>query len=368
MNAINPNHPAYNDYRRRMRGEKLPLGVSKPEAGFYRYKTRGVDTVAVIMPNRNEMPWELICHIGPERREMKAIEVWDYVAGKHIRPEVAKTVLETGEWPGDVTPIAEVLANPTIPSQVKGEGPFPITPPEARGSVVGDNAEKAGVGPIEEATSYLETASAFHKTVIGGITDETTANKAQNVRDQLAKLSGDKGTLKTAHGAEKAPYLEQCRLIDDKYLRLIDAIKTLSVEIGRPLKAYLDEEDHKKREAAEAERKKLEAEAEAKRQAAVAEARARHDEETAKQIEAVPVAALVPEAPKVEKTMVGGQRGGRRTGLKPQTTYVIEDYAKALEAVKEQADVREAVQIAVNRLSKAGAVLPGVKKVEGTKL
>lgn len=366
MTAINPNHPAFDSYRRRLKGEKLPLREGEPEAGFYRYKSRPIDTIAIIMPNGNDAPWELVCAVGVERREMNPVEVWAYIAGRHVSPAIARQVLETGQWPD---------AAPAPAAEPKPESKPEEIIPQAKGSVLGDNAKAAGVGPVEEALAYLEVADAFLKSLSGKIEDELTANKAANCRDKLASFSGDKGTLKVAHTEEKRPHLEKCREIDEKYLRVIDRLKEKHAEIGRPLKVYLDAKQAAAAAAAAAERKRLEAEAAAKQQKAIEEARARLDEETANQIAAVPIEALVAAMPgatamavKAEKVQVGGQVSGRKTTLKKKVTYEIEDYDKALAAVKDHPDVREVVQQVVNRLSQAGAMPPGVKKVDGTRL
>jgi hypothetical protein len=362
VTTLDPNHPAFDTYRRRLRGEKLPLHESKPEAGFWPYKTRSTKTIAVIMPSRNEAPWDLLAFVGPERRAMNPVEIWAYIGGNPVPPDVAKHVLETGEWP-DAAPSAPGPNREEIQAEAEP------APPPARGSVIGDNAQAAGVGPVEEALAYLDVADQFLRDLKGAINDDLTANRAANCRDEIQRFAGDKGVLKLAHAEEKRPYLEKCREIDEKYLRVIDLMKAKHAAIGVPLKVYLDAKAAKARAAAEAERQRLEAEAEARRLKAIEEARARQDEEAVKQIEQVPVAALIEQPlPEPAKVMVGGQRSGRRTGLKKETTYVIEDYEKALMAVKDQKDVQEAVQKAVNRLSKAGAILPGVKKVEGTKL
>lgn len=371
MTALDPNHKAFDSYRRRLKGEKLPMRESEPEAGFYRYKTRNIDTAVVVMPTSNDEPWDLICLVGKEQRQFNALEIWTYIVGKHVTPQAAQVVWETGKWP-EAAP--EALVNPPeVASEVAPAEQAPPedvgSPPEARGSVMGDNAEKAGVGPIEEAKSYLEVAMAFFTGLKGKITTKLDADKAANCRDRLAMYSGDSGILKKAHTEEKAPYLAKCREIDDKYLRLIETLKKMQTDIGVPLKVYLDGEAAKVRAAAEAERKRQEEEAAKKRQAAIEEARKRQDEEAAKQIEAIPVAALIEApAPAPVKVAVGGQASGRRTTLKKETIYTITDYDKVLQAVKDQADVREAVEKAAKRLAKAGMTIEGLTKSEGTKL
>lgn len=372
MSTLNPNHPAFDSYRRRVAGEKVLLREGQPEAGFWRLKTRTLDTVAVIMPDRNEKPWNLICHVGPERREMAVLEVWGYVAGRLVRPEVAKVVLETGKWP-EAAPEPKITLSPGRPI-VAGD---PINEriatkvedliPQARGSVMGDNAEAAGIDPmIQDAETYLETAEQFFADLKGRIETPELAKTATSYREELRSLSAK---LEAKRVAEKEPYLKKGREIDATYGTPRDKLDATFRKIGVPLKAYLDAEDAKARAAAEAERKRLEAEAEAKRQKAIEEARARQDEEAAKQIEQVPVAALMETpAPVAAKVQIESPRSGKKTGLKKETTYVIEDYDKVIAAVKEQSDVREAVEKAARRLAKAGVEIAGLKKVEGTKL
>ncbi len=50
---------------------------------------------------------------------------------------------------------------------------------------------------------------------------------------------------------------------------------------------------------------------------------------------------------------------GRRTGLRTSIVCVVDDYAKALEHVKDDKDVVAAVEKVCKRLARAGATVPG---------
>lgn len=379
MTALDPNHPAFDSYRRRMRGEKLPLAESQPEAGFYRYRTRTINTAAIIMPNRNESPWDLVCFVGPERRVMEPVEIWSYVAGRHVSPDAAKVVLETGEWPASAPAAPALNEFPKLEDAGPKSADSPAETEEAQKGEAGpepqtgtlahelNNAIAAGIDKLlVDAEAYLETASQFFSDLKGKIETEIVAKKAASYREELWALAL---RVETKRVSEKEPFLQKGREIDALYGAPRDRLKELHAAIGRPLKAYLDAEQAKLRAAAEAERKRLEAEAEQRRQQAIEAAKACQDEEAAQKIAEIPIESIMEKpAPVVEKARIESPRSGKKVGLKKETTYVIEDYDAVLEAVKNQTDVREAVQKAVNRLMRAGVAIPGAKKVEGTRI
>jgi hypothetical protein len=60
--------------------------------------------------------------------------------------------------------------------------------------------------------------------------------------------------------------------------------------------------------------------------------------------------------------------GGRRTSTRKEVVANIVDFDAALAFVKDQPEIREAVEVCVRRCAKAGVKVPGVEIREETKV
>lgn len=155
------------------------------------------------------------------------------------------------------------------------------------------------------------------------IKDQDEADKAANLRDRLLELSK---AADEKRRAEKKPHDDAAKAVQQKWLPLVDSPKAAAARLRGELTGYLQAEERRKaQEAAQA--------------------------------------AEAGEAPPEVKAHAGGALG-RKTGLRTITDIEIMDYAQALSALKDEADVREAVEKVARRRARAGVETPGVKRVE----
>ncbi len=180
----------WNHWQRRLAGEMLPLVNEQPECGFYRMKNRynGVPTPVAYWPSGSEVH----CRIGGEDVSVeKGQEVWSWCAKYPITEEAYRAVAEQGKpWP-DIDPIADEQAR----HRIGGNNP----PDEAVIIRVQIDTAIAGIGPYSEVTS-----------------DEHAA-QAQTLRSRLLELRAE---AEKHHKAEKQPYLDAGREVDNRWLPL----------------------------------------------------------------------------------------------------------------------------------------------------
>ena len=231
-----------------------------------------------------------------------------------------------------------------------------VWPGEVPTAAIGDNSGE--VTPLEELSDAVESASAWiAKTAIR---DQAGADMASNFRAKLLKL------VKAVDGireAEKAPHLTAGKAVDAKYKPKIEAGEMAADQLRRALTDWMRADEAAKQAAAD--KKHREA------VAAAAAERTRVEAERAAKMASDPIAALTdpepelpmaPPPPEPVRVQAGGQ-SGRKTGFRSVTRYVVNDYAAALEFVKDHAKVKAAVQEVAAAMAKAGAIVPGVETI-----
>jgi hypothetical protein len=346
--------------------KEMPFIEGEPENGFYWMKHLGGKTVVAIISDPIN-PGRQICYIGPEKRETSALQIWRWLMGKHIKPELAKAIFDGGEWPGDVpdsSPETEVSAPAT--SGAAPLLPDESTPPLASGPVPSQLGHNSGEVPqtksegdlaLEEVAAYRDRVLSFFANIKKRVTRAEDANAVDNYRDELQACVT---RLKAIHRKEKEPHDKLVKAIDAKYLRPCDDIEETRRMLFSAVNIWKADEQKRRNAEAEEERKRMLALAEAKRQAELAAAMANNDVEAAADIAAAPIE--VPEV-KVERVLTGGQRG-RRKGVQMEKVVAFtgpDGYLKAFMALRDRTDVREAIEAAVMKLHKAGTSVPGTE-------
>ena len=316
----------YDWWRKSLAGHGPKIIEDEPHNGFYRMRAHRNGPwlpVAIFVKKGGQQ----IARVAGGVR--KPEDVWTYCAGNPVSQADAKYAFEHGEWPGDA---------PTI----------------------GDNAEKAGVGPLELLLDYMETARSWFSKV-GKIADQKAVDQAANYAAELARL---KSNADKERDSLVRPHLDAQRDINGQYKPPIDDADKLIKDIKRACDAFLV-----------AEKRRLEDEArakyEAKLKAAEAE-RARIEAEREKQMRDNPIAALTspepefpvaPLPPEPIKVQAGGQRG-RRMGLRKVTEYSVADFDKVYAWAKDNPRVRDVVEKVAIQAAKAGVAVPGIKAEE----
>ena len=306
---------AYQFWRDALAGKEVKISADYPQPGYYKArKGKGGPWTPVAI-------WEkdgaLVARFGPEMAN--PLDIWTWCAGNPVAKEDAKKAFETGIFPGEI----------------------------------GHNSGDLSLA--EEIDDAINRAAEWQKST--KITDKVTADTAANMRQRLLDLSkkADK-----ERDEKKRPHLEAGRAIDAEYKPLVEAATSAANSIRDMLTQWMRAEEAKQR-----------AEAEAKRKAEM-ERIAKEQAERAAKMAADPIAALTdpePEPPlplapiEPPKVQAGGQ-AGRKAGLRTVVRFEIEDYAAALAHVTNHKDVISAVEKACFAMAKAGATVPGVKRIE----
>lgn len=211
------------------------------------------------------------------------------------------------------------------------------------------------------------------------VVDEETLGKAGD----LAKiLRSCEGYISEVHKAVKEPYLVRGRACDAEKNRLIADITTARSALADKMNGFMAKREAERRAeearraaearaaaeaAARAEREAREAEeaaARAQREAQTEEERqeaARRAAEAAREAEQRIADAALAAAPTAKAEPVRSDTGSTISG---RTVWLsqVEDYTKAMKAVKSDPKVREAIDAAVQRLVKAGQrEIPGAR-------
>jgi hypothetical protein len=210
--------------------------------------------------------------------------------------------------------------------------------PDAIETLIGSNnppADEAEADEVENACKAALDAAAKP------VTNQTEADKLGNHRDRLAKLYKAKEGERVA---EKEPHLEAGRQVDAKFKPILAKVE----DAGKAVKATLTK-------WLVAEQSRIDAENAAK---AKAEREAREAAAAANLPPPEPAPVQEPEKPRAGTV-------GRASALRTFKSAVITDYAKALAAVANHAEVKELVQTLADRAARADIAMDGCEiKVE----
>jgi hypothetical protein len=301
---------AFQPYRDMLAGKEVPIHADQPYPGRYKMK-RGNRFVAVLI--NHDSDGNIKARVGSEI--VDALPIWTYCAKHPITKADYDAFNESGRFPGEID--------------------------------IGHNS-----GDLSLAEEINDAAARANEWLGSkAIVTKVDADTAANMRARLLDLSkkADK-----ERDEKKRPHLEAGRAIDAEYKPLVEAATSAANAIRDALTQWMRAEEAKQR-----------AEAEAKRKAE----QERLDKERAALIAANPIAEFTEEPPlplapvEPPKVQAGGQ-AGRKAGLRTITRYELTDYAAALEHVKNHKDVIAAVEKACFAMAKAGADVPGVKKIE----
>lgn len=334
----------FEQWRKRLAGEKVPTYDGEPDPGYYREK---------ITQDRKHIGWNPICYYRTEDDEMicvvgivpnrkivtpqRGADLWTWVCKYPISEEQYRAVAERGErWHDE---------------------PQTSAPPAAKGSVIGDNnppGEDKPVDPLAEMREKIENAIGAAKDI--KVESDEDAARAQGSRARLLELSGQ---ADKAREDEKAPHLKAGKEIDNKYRPLVSQPKEAADAIRTKLTAW---ENKKRADAAEAERKRLaevrRVEEENRKAAEAAAAANKPPPEPIKAPEPTPE----PDAPK-PSTKIGGTYG-KAASVQMIKVARVDDWTKAAMHFVEHPDLRAAVQKLCNADMKAGKDVPGVVVIE----
>lgn len=300
---------AYQFWRDALAGKEVAISADHPQPGYYKArKGKGGPWTPVAI-------WEkdgaLVARFGPEMAN--PLDIWTWCSGNPVAKDDAKHAFEHGMFPGEI----------------------------------GHNSGDLSL--LEEIDDAVKQTRAW--LAKNAITDKVTADTAANMRARLLDLAKKADAEREE---KKKPHLLAGRAVDAEYMPQIDMAKGGANELRDTLTIWMRKEEAKARAEAEAARK-VELERVEKERAELLKANP-----MAEYTEPLPAPPPPIEPPKVQ---AGGQ-AGRKAHMRTQVRYEIEDYAAALAHVKDHKDVIAAVEKACFAQAKAGATVPGIKRIE----
>jgi hypothetical protein len=206
-------------WRARLAGQNPPVVADEPHSGYYRGRRKGGEMIAVAYWYDSHTG-ELRCHVnGADEKELRAKEMWPFVAAKPIPAELYKAVVVDGKpWP-DV--------------DASLQGPQP-------GTVYVDGADIL-VATKAELARMVAAAQAY----TAEISSDDEASRVQSVRAALNKVKGDAEDFRDT---ERAPHGKIYDDITAKWKPIIE----VAHDTGRLLRDMLDVWVNKKDAAAKA--------------------------------------------------------------------------------------------------------------------
>lgn len=303
-------------------GKSLPVHESEPHIGYYRVRRKGGqwEPVAIFYPDDSD---QMVAYRnGREVADINSLWVW--CCRNPITYDAYMKATNGGGWDDE-------------PAQVRG---------------IGDNSGEAD--PFDairiELDGEIEQADEFLKAPIQSQAD---ADKAGIWAKRLSELA------KRADGErerEKAPHLQACRDVDDKWRPVIADAKDKATALKRHVEPFLIAEKRKRDEEA----RKAREEAERQRLAAM---QAQDEEQRAAALKAAQEAE---KAAEVKNASAG--RTGARVSVRVEKVGVVTDYAKAAAALvaMNHKDILECIDKLAQRAARSGMSFDGmeVREVE----
>lgn len=324
----------YDFWRRRLKGEVIPIHDGEPQAGFYR---NGAAAVAYWFGKDGKIR----CRVdNKDVPEQDAMERWPFASKKPVSHEAYKAKLESGDWPSESDVVtADIEIARTDPNAGTFEG---LQKRIKRLAIEADRLIAHGAAIFQE-----------------------DADRASDIADRLGKLWTQSDNLRKV---EKQPHLDAERAVDDKWRPVLTnatIYKRLKEVVVEPLLKAKKREKEQAEQAARdaAERARLEAE-EAVRKAAEAAKQANAPNELIEQQAAQAQAAAAAAAARVEQVssqrVTAGTRG-RSVHLRSAQVVTIEDRAAVLAHFADREEITAVLQTLAERSVKAGIAVPGVK-------
>lgn len=285
-----------------------------PRSGYYRLKD---EAIAFWREDGEVVCWRSGTQWAAPTKADAVDELFGWCAPHPISFEDFTHFQQHGRWPDQIAPV-EVS---------------PDLPPHERADA--------------ELTAQREAMAAWVKE-IGKIATQEHATKAGNFADAFAKIEK---ASDEARKAEKEPHLEAGRAVDAKWQPIVKRAAELKAWAKKSTEPFLIAE--KARIAAE---EKAAAEARAKA--------AREAEEARRRAEATGAPPTAPEPPPLPAPPPAKAKAGK-VHLRSKTVHEIVSMRDVLTYFAtlndHSAELKDAVQLVVNRMSHAGIKVPGVE-------
>lgn len=354
----------YDNWKARLRGDKLPVIEREPECGFWFKRTRGARVPVAIYLGDNDRIVALIGVKADSPQPIGADKVWIDCAANPITKETYREVYAGGAWPGDHTkaPANDQPAEETAPVAATSD----LKPrPNAPAADPNDTIDNPALAAFRD---QIDSAIAQAKAVKPPTTDEEAA-AIQGLRARLLELHRKTDERRTEL---KAPHLKAGKDIDEAWQPPIKNAKAEADRLNSLNEAYETAKLRARREEERlAEQRRVAAIREQERVRIENEAAARAAEEAGRPAPepkpepvvtpAEPVAAA-PVETKIAPTV------GRAASKKAVYVAVISSVDKVFQVFKNDARVITLLQKLAQEVVDAGGGVDGVVLEEKVKL
>lgn len=325
----------YDHYLANLAGKRPPIHANEPQCGYYKrnFERDGPFVAAAIWRNPTG---ELVCRVGNNMADPR--QQWVRLARHPIEEAKARAWFETGLWPGeDAKPYAAAEEIPFEPLDEPAVEPAAATSDgEPRPNADAADPAQALLERFEEA---LASTEAWVKPG-AAINDEKQATLVGNKIGTLRELAGE---LTDHHKVVKKPHWDECKRLDDLFLKPAKKLDEIVATLRRISTTYMVAEEEKRRKAAEEAQKAAEA--------------AKESGEPVN--DDAPPFDVDPPAP----VRIGGDTG-RALSLRTISDVEITDIAKVFRKFKEHPDVIALLSKLAHQSLKTGSKVPGAKLTE----
>lgn len=352
----------FENWRKRLAGEKIPTYETEPDPGYYRKpikeRTEGgaskkVGWIAVSF--WRDTAGAMICNVGINAeitdKELQN-KMWLDVVRYPITEELYFDVVDKGApWPDmPHEPPAQPTAGFSLIAADLEEQAEKVAEHKAS---IGHNNPPAD-DPLAAMREQIESAVGAAKDI--KVTSKDAADAAQAFRARLNELANNADKVRKG---EKAPHEAKAKEVDAKYMPLVKMAKEAADRIRDQLNAFATELLRQQREAerkAEADRAEIELQA---RRRAQAEADRKAAMEKGDEPPPLPPAAPAPSQPvQTAVTTIKGA-SGKAAGVATVKYAVITDWDATVAHYAGDRAVRDLVQKLADRDAKAGLQVPG---------
>lgn len=217
----------YDNWRRRLAGEALPIHEDIIESGFWRAPVKRTKRMMAIAIWRDEQDLvQMTADEVPIPRE-RHHDVWTRCVKQPVSYEVYKTVVDGGRWPDEI----EDEAKESAPRR-------------------GDNQPDLKAELMDQLESLRKLWSEWLESIGGTVTTQDQADKAASYAARAAEIEKQ---IDAAFKEEKRPWLEGGRATDKKWREAMDEAEKVKTLVKQAINVWLSAERQRLNALAKAE-------------------------------------------------------------------------------------------------------------------
>lgn len=329
----------YQTWRDMLAGKAPPVHVEKPQPGFWVQRYMGTRTPVAIFARGDSLT--AIVGFKADRQMRPALEVWPGCCKWAIAEAAYRAAYESGRWPDDagaITIVSQGAVEVEESNLVDDDQRSWNNDAEPGAAIdepapIGHNNPPAPAASDDKIAGILARLDALDKVapaVMAAITDQATLDAAANL---LARYKQTKALAEEARKAEKKPFDDGAKAVQEKWVPIGNRIALAMGPIQRAADKWSTAEDTR-----------------------------RQDEARAAVIAGAPPAEAKP-AP-----VRAGGATGRVAGLRTFKSAEVTDWPALVDALKGREDFKVFCQGIADAAARSDIALPGCKIVETKRL